>query len=54
MCINLNIGCDAKTEGVGTTKFLGLQIDKNLNWKTHIEYIIPQLSSVCFAMTTVT
>jgi hypothetical protein len=23
-------------EEVGTTKFLGLQIDSNLNWKTHI------------------
>jgi hypothetical protein len=33
-CINLNIGYDNKTiEEVLTTKFLGLQIDNNLNWK---------------------
>jgi hypothetical protein len=45
-CVNLNMGFDDKTiEEVETTKFLGLQIDSNLNWKTHIQYIIPKLSS---------
>jgi hypothetical protein len=40
--INFNIGYDNKTiEEVFTPKFLGLQID-NLNWKKHIEYIIPK------------
>jgi hypothetical protein len=35
-CINLNIGYDNKTvEEVLTAKFLGLQIDNNLNWKKH-------------------
>jgi hypothetical protein len=54
-CVNLNMGFDDKTiEEVETTKFLGLQIDSNLNWKTHIQYIIPKLSSACFAMRTVT
>jgi hypothetical protein len=53
--INFNIGYDNKTieEVLLTTKFLGLQIDSNLNWKKHIEYIIPKLSSACFAMRTV-
>jgi hypothetical protein len=53
--INFNIGYDNETiEEVLTTKFLGLQIDNNLNWKKHIEYIIPKLSLACFAMRTVT
>jgi hypothetical protein len=40
-CVNLNTGYDDKTieEGI-TTKFLGLQIDSNLDWKAHIQYII--------------
>jgi hypothetical protein len=45
---------DKTTEEVETTKFLGLQIDSNLNWKTHIQYVIPKLSSAHFAMRTVT
>jgi hypothetical protein len=41
-CINLNIGYDDKAmEEVETTKFLGLQIDSNFNWKKHTENIIP-------------
>jgi hypothetical protein len=52
-CVNLNIGYVDKTiEEVETTKFLGLQIDNNLKWKTHIQCIIPKLSSACFAMKT--
>jgi hypothetical protein len=54
-CVNLYFGYDDKTiEEVETTNFLGLQTDKNLNWKTHIQYIIPKLSSACFAIRTVT
>jgi hypothetical protein len=35
------MGFDDKTiEEVETIKFLGLQIDSNLNWKKHIHYII--------------
>jgi hypothetical protein len=53
--INFNIGYDNKTiKEVVRTKFHGLQIDNNLNWKKHIEYIIPKLSSACFSMRTVT
>jgi hypothetical protein len=54
-CINLNAAHDNKTmEEVHTKKFLGLQINNNLNWETNIEYIIPKLSSVCIAIKTVT
>jgi hypothetical protein len=50
-CVNLSIRyVDKTTEEVETTKFLGLQVDSNLTWKTHIQYIIPKLSSACFAM----
>jgi hypothetical protein len=31
----------------------GLQVDNNLNWKKHIQYIISKLSSACFAMRTI-
>ena len=34
------------------TKFLGLQIDQNVDWNKHIEMIIPKLSSACFALGT--
>jgi hypothetical protein len=54
-CVNLSIGYADKTiEEVETTKFLGLQGDNNLNWKTHIQYIVPKLSSACFAMRNIT
>jgi hypothetical protein len=36
------------------TKFLGLQVDSNLNWKTHTHYIISKPSLAWFAMSTVT
>jgi hypothetical protein len=53
-CVSLSIGYVDKTiEEVETTKFHGLQVDNNLNWKTHIQYIIPKLSSACFAMKTI-
>jgi hypothetical protein len=53
-CVNRNVGYeDKRTEEVETTKFLGLQIDSNLNWITHIKYIIPKLSSARFDMRTV-
>jgi hypothetical protein len=32
------------------TKFLGQQIDDNVIWKAHIQYIMPKLRSACFAM----
>jgi hypothetical protein len=38
-CFNLNIGYDdhKSVEEAETTTFLGLQIDNNLNWKSHIQ-----------------
>jgi hypothetical protein len=54
-CLSLNICFDNKlTEVVEVDKSLGLQIASNLNWKKYTEYTIPKLSSVCFAMKTVT
>jgi len=34
-------------------KFLGLNINNTLSWKTHIDKILPKLSSACFAMRSV-
>jgi hypothetical protein len=45
---------DKSNEEVETTKYLGLQIDSNLNLKAHTRYIIPKLSSECFVTRTVT
>jgi hypothetical protein len=54
-CANVSIRYVDKTiKEVETTKFLGLQVDNNLNWKIHIQYIIPKLSSACFAMRNIT
>jgi hypothetical protein len=35
-CVNVSTWYVDKTIEVETTKFLGLQVDSNLNWKTHI------------------
>ena len=32
------------------SKFLGLQIDNNLNWKNHTEQSIPKLSGAYYAI----
>jgi len=31
-------------------KFLGLELDKFLNWKNHIDKLLPKLSSACFVI----
>ena len=31
-------------------KFLGIYIQDSINWSCHIDYIIPKLSSACYAM----
>ena len=36
-----------------TTKFLGLTLKNTLSWKTHIDTIVPKLSSATFAIRTV-
>jgi len=35
---------------VPNTKFLGMQIDNHLNWKCHIDQILPKLSTVSFVI----
>jgi hypothetical protein len=32
------------------TEFLGLQIDSHLNWKTHVDQLVPKLSGACYAV----
>jgi len=34
--------------GTNNTKFLGLELDKNISWKNHVQKIIPKLSSACY------
>ena len=38
---------------VSNIKFLGIYINDTLNWKTHIESILPKLSMACYAMRTI-
>ena len=33
---------------INHTKFLGLELDKNKNWKNHTQKILPKLSSACY------
>jgi hypothetical protein len=35
---------------ISNIKFLGICINDTINWKYHIEYILPKLSAVCYAM----
>jgi hypothetical protein len=37
----------------GCTKFLGLNIDNKLSWKSHIGYLVPRFSSLSFIMRTI-
>jgi hypothetical protein len=47
----LKIVYDEKnTEGSINTKFLGLQIDNHLNWKNHIDLMIPKLRRAHYAI----
>ena len=39
-----------KIANVYNTKFLGLTLDNTLSWRTHIDTIIPKLSSASFAL----
>jgi len=34
-------------------KFLGLTITENMTWRTHIDAVLPKLSSACFAIRSV-
>jgi hypothetical protein len=33
-----------------STKFLCLQIDNHINWKNHIEEMVPKLSGACYVV----
>ena len=35
-------------KGINSTKFLGIELDTNINWKSHISKLIPKLSSACY------
>ena len=47
----LHIGYKEKyVEETVIAKFLVIHIDTHLNWKNHIEQIIPKLSAACYAV----
>ena len=49
-----SIGYDGKYKDKSVdTKFLGLQINNLLNWKNHIDYIIPKLYGTCYVVKSV-
>jgi len=39
---------DRYIEEAVNLKFLGIQIDNHLNWKNHIDHIIPKLGAACY------
>jgi len=39
---------DTFIEEAVNLKFLGIQIDSHLNWRSHIDQIIPKLSVACY------
>jgi len=39
---------DNVIDEVKSTKFLGMHIDNHMNWKNHVEQILPKLSAACF------
>jgi hypothetical protein len=45
---------DNLIDEVKSTKFLGMYIDNHMNWKDHIEQILPKLSVACFSIRTLT
>jgi hypothetical protein len=52
--IDLNISHgNKKIANICNTKFLGITLDNTLSWKTHIDTIIPKLSSACFTIRSV-
>ena len=40
----------AEIKSIIHTKFHGLLMDNHINWKTHIEQIIPKLSETCYTI----
>jgi hypothetical protein len=51
--LNTNISYKSNSIiSVNNTKFLGLTIETNLSWKTHIDRLLLKLSTVCYVLTT--
>lgn len=50
LVVNLNNESLTSTD---CTKFLGIMIDSQLNWKDHIEYLAPKISSFIYALRTI-
>jgi hypothetical protein len=49
--VSVNTDYDNKTvKELLTIRFLGLQIDNNLNWEKHNKYIIPKIILACPVM----
>jgi hypothetical protein len=46
----LNIGYKEKYVESVNTRFLGLQTNKYLNWKNHIDQLVLKLHGVCYAV----
>jgi hypothetical protein len=34
--------------GINSTKFVGLELDKNISWKNHVQKILPKLCNTCY------
>jgi hypothetical protein len=47
-CINHNLPANS-----ACIKFLDLNVDDKLSWKSHIDYLVTSLSSLCFVMRTI-
>ena len=48
---DVRIFCNGNTiTALHKIKFLGIYIQDSTNWNHHIDYIIPKLSSACYAM----
>jgi hypothetical protein len=41
---------DDLLQGETHIKFLGIEIDKSLNWKTQVNLIVPKLGKACFVL----
>ena len=52
MCVNYTTK-DKCIEKARNLKFLGIQIDNHLNWRNHIDQIIPKLSVAPYVYWTV-
>jgi hypothetical protein len=48
---DINIVCNnCPITTMSNIKFLGIYINDSMNWKCHVESIIPKLSSACYIM----